>query len=1046
MADINNSYDTDQLPGSYFPLQTGGGLAVTRDADDDLNVSTLATTITANEPDVLGSHFIGQSAAEYDGSPLPKTVADLGQIRGLAPEEPTKQGGYYAASVAYHGLLTDANPRSTQNVQTFAVALASPLPQIKIPVGTTANPKFVTLVPFAKSVKYNANGILKDRGQFQPTNQIVDFYVENIAADQRSGTVRVNFEDVEAGNDHDMDAIVRYSYRVLASGNVEVNVSSDYQAGGIIHHIGYVISGVDNSGVYLVVQDCNHTGTGTADANYSCNTDDVGYFLDTPGTQPPYPNNTWDDSTPLKGYSSRTFSPSTSGSGATLMQPPLWYAAKWGGFKDSNDNNIPDEAEEWDENGDGDPDNYFLVTNALTLSQQLRQAFNEIINRSSSASAASVNSGAISTNTRIYQAKFDTENWTGDLFALGLNANGTLNTTPVWSASGQIPTPANRKIYTLNSDNSKVEFKWDTLDATRKTELDADPAVAERYVNFIRGVDVPGFRDRTTLLGDIVSSAPMYVGAPRGRFSDRLEDEKYSEFFDENRNRDGIVYVGANDGMLHAFKADHVQGASATSEGRRVDDRGEEVFAYVPKTVIRNLGTLTQPSYEHRYFVDGSPNTNDAFINGEWRTILVGGMNLGGQGVYAINITDPSRLGANSVMWEINDRTSEEFRDLGYTYSQPATVRLHDGSWGVVFGNGYNNTENDGVASTTGNGVLYIVDAGTGQLLRKFDTGRGMAQDPTRANRPNGLTTPTMVDVEGDRIVDYAYAGDLFGNVWKIDLRSEDPDDWDFAFESNGSPQPFFVASDGGRSTDADPVTLEIPAKVQPITSRIEVARGRYGVGAVLLFGTGKFLEGDDKMITPRADQSFYALFDALDGQRISGRSELTRQTIEDEYSLGNNLRGRQTSNRTLTGKGWYLDLVSPDNGYEGERVVTNPIVRDDRVIFNTLIPNTDPCGYGGRSWTMVLDLLSGSRLPDAQYDSNGDGRVDQRDNQNVSGVTRDDGNGGIQAGVTVLTCTDTGMCDADKAVSPSTDGTVTETTLRTVKGARGRQSWRQIR
>lgn len=1048
MADINNSYDTDQLPGTNFGSFSG-------DADDDLNVGTLATLITQKE-NISGSYFIGQSGAEYDGSPKPKAVTDLGLIRGLAPEEPTKEGGYYAASVAYHGLMTDANPRSDEKVQTFGVALASPLPEIKIPVGTTTDPRFVTLVPYAKSVKYNADGIDARQGQFQPTNQIVDFYIESIAADQRSGTLRVNFEDVEAGNDHDMDAIVRYSYRVLANGNVQVDVSSDYQAGGIIHHIGYVISGVQNPGVYLVVQDCNHTGTGTTDADYTCNPgQDIDYFLDTPGTEPPAPNNDWEDGEALKGFSRREFSPS--GTGASQLQPPLWYAAKWGGFKDAKDgpnrNNMPDGAE-WDENGDGNPDNYFLVTNALTLSEQLREAFREIIDRSSTSASASVNSGAISTTTRIYQAKFDTETWTGQLFAYGLGPDGKLDTsTPVWEAHKVIPAPNSRKIYTLNTDNSKVEFKPDVLDAGRLAQIHPTVATAQNIVRFVRGEEgIAGFRPRPNgVLGDIVSSAPIYVGPPRGRYADDLEAKSYAEFVATKRKRDGVVYVGANDGMLHAFKADHLvdpDGDDGPDRGSRVDDEGEELFAYVPKTVIGNLGALTRLSYSHRFFVDGSPNSADVFTNNDWRTVLIGGLNYGGQGIYAIDVTNPDSLGASSVMWEINDRTSPDFIDLGYTYSQPAIVRLQDGTWGAVFGNGYNSTEADGAPSATGNGVLFIVDIETGQLLRKFDTGRGTAQDPTGAGRPNGLATPTLIDVDGDRVVEYAYVGDLFGNVWKIDLTSEDSDDWDFAFKDGSAPAPFFVASDGGKSTDDNPETLEVPAKVQPITSRIEVARGPSGAGAMLLFGTGKFLENSDKVILPRADQTFYALLDAFDGETIDSRAELVKQTIEQEYNLARGAKGRRTSAIGLdrTKKGWYLDLVSPaPTGYQGERVVTNPIVRDDRVIFNTLIPANDPCGYGGTSWTMVLDLLSGSRLPEAQYDTDGNGEIDENDDKEASGITDGEGDGGILGGPASVRCLDE-TCQSDNVMAPSTNGTMDEQALRSLSGSRGRQSWRQIR
>lgn len=1091
MADINNSYDSDQLPGSYFPLESGSNAL--SGTQLNINVSSLADKITdgeeaSNPGSVRGKRFIGHSGTLYDGAPTPKEVTSLGRIRGLAPEEPTKQGSYYPASVAYHGYSNPVNPRAPDlRVQTFGVALASPLPRIEIPVGPAGSNRFITLVPFAKSIRYN-DEINRDPGAFQPTNQIVDFYVEHIAEDRRSGTFQVNFEDVEAGNDHDMDAIVRYTYRMLDDDTVQVDVSSDYEAGGIVHHIGYVISGTTADGVYLVVQDCNKQTNGT----YECNgSNDRDYFLDTPPGQGPGGN--WQDGVGLPGFSSRTFTAASTGTGATVLKDPLWYAAKWGGFRDDNGNGIPDEQEEWDADGDGNPDNYFLVTNALTLSQQLRRTFTEITNRSASASAASLNSGAIGTQTRVYQAIFNTNGWTGELAAYGFDSNNRLESTPKWRASQRMPAWTARNIITVNSDDKAVPFTWSAsgIDATRRNQLHADANTARAYLEYLRGDDRNeqrrggNLRNRESMLGDIVSSAPLYVGAPRGRYNDRLENDKYSEFVETARKRAGVVYVGANDGMLHAFRADRYD-ENSSDPSRRSDTPddgssfGKELFAFIPKTVFGNLAQLTQPRYSHRYFVDGSPNSNEVYFGGRWRTVLVGGLNGGGQGIYALDVTNPESLGTNSFLWEINDRTQAvdgtfPFRDLGYTYSQPAIVRLGDkedfdtrtypkGVWVAVFGNGYNNTENDGVASATGNAVLYIVDVSNGKLLKKLDTGVGSADDPTGQGRPNGLATPTLVDVDGDRIADHAYVGDLFGNVWKIDLPGSDPNNWKFAFGTAAKPEPFFVARDKNGNH-------------QPITSRIEAARGPYGAGVMLLFGTGKYLEATDKVILPRRDQTFYGLFDPNGyiqeetdpplSPQITGRGQLTQQTILTEFQMRDGAIGRTTSKNPLgSGRGWYLDLVSPQDNYQGERVVTNPIVRDDRVIFSTLIPNNDVCGFGGSSWVMILDLLSGKMMEQAQIDTDGDGLItDPRpgtgDGDDDGGDGNDDGSGpradensagysrgedgGINTGANGGRCITDG-CLADILFGANSNGEIDQRAMRSVLGARGRQSWRQIR
>src|SRR5690606_38982071 len=222
----------------------------------------------------------------------------------------------------------------------------------------------------------------------------------------------------------------------------------------------------------------------------------------------------------------------------------------------------------------------------------------------------------------------------------------------------------------------------------------------------------------------------------------------------------------------------------------------------------------------HRYYVDGSPTVADAYIGERWRTLLVGGLNKGGQSVYALDVTEPQNFAENAaddiVLWEFTDP------DLGYSFSQPAIVRLQDGTWAAVFGNGYNNTEEDDDPSATGNAVLFVVDLASGALIRKLDTGVGMAGDPSGDDRPNGLATVAPVDDTGNRRIDFIYAGDLFGNLWRFDLRQAAPASW--------SLRRLFLACSSHPCDDADR---------QPITSRPSVVRHPTGRGRIVLFGTG---------------------------------------------------------------------------------------------------------------------------------------------------------------------------------------------------------------
>ena len=443
LSDIYPTYDSDHLPGSYFNSTFTGDMAYldTLGGSHNLDVSDLADAISSSEG-INGRHFIGQQQSAYDGACTPKTVTGLDDIRGLCPEEPTKLGSYYAAAVAYYGMQYDISSfgDEDQRVATYAVGLASPLPKIKIQVGDNE----VTLVPFGKSV--GGNSINATQGQFQPTNTIVDFFVEKITPTY--GKFRINYEDVEQGADHDMDAIVVYEYVVNPDNTVTITLNSTYAAGGIIQHLGYIISGTSADGVYLEVRDQD-----TAASN------DPDYFLDTPPTTNT-PGTGWNDGVALPLTASRTFSVGANAP-ATLLENPLWYAAKWGGFldentptedinnngildsgEDGNNNGVidylvapePDQQSEWDEDGDGNPDSYFYVVNALRLEEQLNKSFSAMLSRASSGTAASVISNSRSGEGAVYQSIFyptfesDVEEltWVGSVHSLFVDAYGNL--------------------------------------------------------------------------------------------------------------------------------------------------------------------------------------------------------------------------------------------------------------------------------------------------------------------------------------------------------------------------------------------------------------------------------------------------------------------------------------------------------------------------------------------------------------------------------------------------------------------------------------------
>ena len=380
ISDIYPTYDSDYLPGSEFGSVGSSSVG----AGGTLDVSNIGDLIFSQEL-ASGDRFIGESAATSDGACTAKSVNGFSDIRGLCPEEPTKQGSYYSAAVSYYGHTEDiSSAQEDQKVRTYAVGLASPLPKIEIPI----QGQIVRLVPFAKSV---ANYGIVSTGAFQPTNTIVDFFVETIS--DHYGRFRINYEDVEQGADHDMDAIVIYEYQLIDNnGNpvtaanindavaVNITLTSEYASGSIIQHCGYIISGTTRDGTYLEVKDYD-TGSGA----------DYDYRLDTPpGVWSG--DSGWNDGVDLPLQTTRTFSVSPTGgvSAASILPNPLWYAAKWGAFEDQNNNGVPDNQDEWDKDGDDVPDTYYYVVNPLKLEQQLNKSFADILANTSSGTAAAV--------------------------------------------------------------------------------------------------------------------------------------------------------------------------------------------------------------------------------------------------------------------------------------------------------------------------------------------------------------------------------------------------------------------------------------------------------------------------------------------------------------------------------------------------------------------------------------------------------------------------------------------------------------------------------
>jgi type IV pilus assembly protein PilY1 len=1036
------SYDADALNMS--------GLPGSPDATTWTNKISSATVGTTPVEDISGkSFFVGENGTDNNQLCTGKTVTNLGDVRGTCPGSPRLSGSYDIAGIAYWAHTNDiltgvTGPTGSgdtgQKINTYGVQLSANLPKVDIKVPGTAS-QYVSILPACRDTGISPAG----------NCTIVDFKIlsQSTTSTTASGTFYVNWEDSEQGGDYDQDMRGTMDYVVDATaGTVKVTTHVDYQSTPYAMAFGYVISGTTKDGFHSQSGINNYTSTdatGMPDCSAKCNSSDAA--------------------------KSATFTLGTSS--ATFLQDPLWYAAKWGGFKDSDSNDYPNLQSEWDamdnDTGltgtDGIPDNYFMVTNPNGLVTSLRNTFTKILKDTATGAAVAVNTASLSTDSAVYQARFTSQTWTGQLLAEKIDPSTGAVSSPdkdhtcaettgcYWDASVTVSAMnwnSDRKIITWDGSQG-VPFRWTSLSASEQEALNGgspgDGYGSDR-LNYLRGNSTfegvsttPSFRVRegNNKLGDLIDSAPTLVGAPPFLYPDTLEDptgatKKYSDFRKLYRNRKPIIYVGANDGMLHGFDAcvsTTFPGCSSSSL------QGTELIAYVPASVYGNLFGLTTPSYGHKYYVDLTPTVGDVYGNfgntrcgtGSdcWQTILIGGLRAGGKGYFALDVTDPSiflESNASTVaLWEFTDAN-----DLGDTFSEVTITKLKTGpstyKWVAVFGNGY--------GSVNGHAVLYLVDAVTGNLIQKIDTGVGS---------DNGLSTPTVADVDGDFTGDIIYAGDLKGNLWKFTPNASGT--WGVYYSASGVKKPLFAAKDASNN-------------VQPITSAPEVSLHPDGEdGYMVYFGTGKFFEVGDKTPTASPVQSFYGIWDQ-DKNPTGGtpvtRSDLLQQTITEATASGVKYRTLTTNAiqwygvayGAVTGedKGWYMDLLTSSTADKGEMVAFQPQLRSGRVIFTTLVPQDQKCSAGGFSWLMEVNYENGGALSYDSFDINDDGSFNTGDRPGgdiVSGVLTGTG---ITPGVTIIE----GSNGTEKMLETGTNGKVETQTGNGGPSSQHRYSWRQIK
>jgi len=598
---------------------------------------------------------------------------------------------------------------------------------------------------------------------------------------------------------------------------------------------------------------------------------------------------------------------------------------------------------------------YFTAGNELELTKALTEAVNEIVAQISNGGGVAVQNETLTAGNKIFQPVFNPKGWYGELRCFNLNANGSIGGVCSPNAKAVIPAESSRQLYS-SSVTSKFNFNTSISDSNLRTLLGPDAATQNNVINFVRGANVAGSRARPNgLLGDIIDGQPLVVSKPNGVTS----DPDYSKFVTDSKDRN-IVFIGANDGMLHAFNI-----ADMT-----------ELMGYVPSAVYPHLKPLMDPDYgtpggsaPHTWHVNGGLRQQDAKLGGKWQTIVVGGLAQGGQGYFAVNATSNATLtgGANSaVQWEWNDQRDAE---MGYSFPTPLiyNVRISHTEVvpAVILANGYENGYDDTVngygkrvatctaPASCNTSALYILRADNGTLLKKISL-------PGSADGVGGLSSPAGVDFGQDGILDYVYAGDMRGRVWRFDLTGDGPDQFGVALE------PIFDAGLG------HPITIR-PA-IMGVTRKDGTS-----LGNLVLFGTGKLMTDADRV--DETQQSFYAVLDDMSNTPTTvTRDDLLERTVVDKATVsGAGFRGgdyRQISSdpagepfdllsESNTKKGWYLDFPMIT-----ERLVTVPILLSDRLLFGTGVTNpggAKVCLSGGEGWVMGLNPMTGSVVKSAQ-------------------------------------------------------------------------------
>jgi type IV pilus assembly protein PilY1 len=1006
------SYDLDD----YSTLSSIG--------DGSGNITTLLDTVSEKEgisgTQRLVGRVIGGTAAQTNRLCDLKPVGSLSKVDGICPDAPAYGGSYSLAGAAYwahtNKIRSDftATKKGPMTVDTYSVALNPGTPIINI---VAADGKKALIQPAYRLV-------LPSGGVGGGT--LVDFRI--VTQTPTYGKYLLVWEDSEQGGDYDQDVTGTLEYTVVGNQlKVSTYVFADATANP--QGFGYVLSGVDKNGAHF------HSGI----RNFSF-TDNAN--INTTSTNPAKLN----ASGGCQGCNNKD--PKSTATftivGGTLgaLPEPMLLAAKWGGFKDDENapTKLPDTVAKWDvqkqdgsAGADGLPDNYYVVYRPDLLETALRQVFGKIADQSNSAPAVSVPvivDGANSNKILKYQVRYSADTLSSQLQAYRRQPDGSFSTSPEFEGQSKLTAiPANLRQVITNVGASGTQFTQANITAavggtTYLSNLVSSTATfaTGTFIDYLRGDrsnEQPSgsFRKRAvnSILGSIINSNPWVQRKPSAALFGRGY-EYYGDFIKTQAARKPLLWVGAGDGMLHAFNADNL----------------DPVISYVPEPLVPRLRKVADPAITSVYaLMDGSPATADINLSvgtstlANWKTYLFSSLGRGGKGVFALDVTDTDSLSQGSASsifkWQF---TNANDSDLGYVIADgginpdsgqsASIVKMPNGKFAYILGNG--------VDSTTGKAVLFILYVQGPTINASTNSATWTTTDYKKITLDNGsgngLMQPFWLDSNDDGVVDTIYAGDLKGNMWKVDVSSNSSDNWGVAY--------------GGKAlyTAKTPPVAGLPGQALAITGAPGIAFHPAG-GVVVVFATGQSIFTSDfpnNAVTQRVygirDNKITPTF-AIAGETV----DLQQRIWTVEAVTGDLLQSNFTPINWSSKKGWYVDIPYTSGmavhnilfAQDGTTEIGIPLIYPSAA--NNIGVTTEPCANNVYGAYAQVDAISGIQ-PSETF---GTGKV---------GFSTSDQN------IVLVRCQG---CGTENGVSSTALGSDTNITSRERTYVRSRDFWREI-